>query len=188
MSEIKNKFYIKMLVVLTGIFLSGCIDNNNSKLTEKYYFDLKKYFKDQAEKFEIKNISAEKILVNDKDTQQVVINNVDWEVEFAPFINSDINKPALRDSYKIDSIYDQKNLSIIKYLSLDEKQSVSQIQIHFRNDIISHVFIESSTSNYVYNSAQVLSFIPDKGYTIEGEQDIVIGSDMHYRIDVNFIK
>ena len=177
-----------MLVLLTGIFLSGCIIDTSSDLSEKKYFDLKNYFNTQAGELNQQNITMEKLLINNKDTQKVVINNPDWNVEFTPFINSDINKPALRDSYKIDSVFKNNKLNLVKYISLDEKQSVSQIQLHISENKIDHVFIENSTSNYVYNSARILSYTPFKGYTIEGEQDIILGSDLHYKIDVRFIK
>jgi hypothetical protein len=178
----------KMLVLIAGIFLSGCIEPRPADDLEKFYFDIEDYFTDQA-KLLAKNYSAvEKLLINNNDTQRVVLNNLSWKEELALFINSDINKPAWKDSYVTDSVYDDETLKLISYKSLEDNLPVKQIQIHFSNNIIEHIFIENATRNYVYNSVQVLSYSSGKGFTIEGEQDIILGKDLHYKVIVNFLK
>ncbi|MGI8892818.1 MAG: hypothetical protein ACR2GN_05095 [Bacteroidia bacterium] len=180
--------YFKMLVLFAGIFLSSCFEASPDEEMSKKFFDLKEYFLHQAEVLEKNQISVEKILINSLDTQRVSIEKINWKEELAPFINSDLNKPAWRDSYSIDSAFNNSNIKSIAYKSLDENLPIKEIQIHFKNKSVEHIFIEGASTNYIYNSAQVLSFSPATGYTIEGEQDIILGKDLHYKVMVNFYK
>ena len=176
-----------MLVLGAGIFLSGCLENNTPQNLDKNYFDLKEYFVKKGRLLTKQNTSIEKILITNRDTQRVYLQNVNWEVELLPFINSDINKPAWKNSYRIDSVFNASSLTSISYTSLEDLE-IKHLQIHFSDNKVQHIFIESAVNNYIYNSAQVLSYSTDKGYSIEGEQDVIIGKDLHYKIDVNFIK
>lgn len=175
-----------MLVLFTGIFLSGCIERSVPPQTEKFYFDLKGFFEQEASYLYEQNITAEKYLINEKDTQILTLSNINWEKELAPFINSDINKPAWKESYTVDSVLMNEKLQSIIYSSSEKNLLAKQIQIRFYNDNVSHVYIENASKNYIYNSAQILSYHVRKGFAIEGEQDIVLGKDLHYKIIVNF--
>lgn len=177
-----------MLVVLAGIFLSSCIDSNTPGNFEKNFFDLEEYFKRQSDELSQMDVRIEKLMINNKDTQRVFLDNVSWGEEFAPFTHNDINKPAWKDSYSKDTIFDNGKIKSINYKSSDKNLAVKQIQIYFQNNKVEHIFIENSKKNYVYNSAQVLSYSPASGYIIEGEQDIILGKDLHYKIIVNFIQ
>lgn len=177
-----------MLVLMAGIFLSSCFERNKNVETEKFYFDLSGFFKTEAEKLNEKKFFAEKYLINDNDTQKLILKNISWEEELAPFINSDINKPAWKGSYKIDSISEDQKLKFVSYKSLETNLPVKEIQVHFNNKEVSHLYIENATNNYVYNSARVLSYNAGTGFSIEGEQDIFLGKDLHYKVFVNFIK
>jgi hypothetical protein len=178
----------KILVLIAGIFLSGCIEPRQPNQFEKFYFDIENYFADQAKLLSNNYTEVEKLLINNNDTQRVVLNNLIWIEELAPFLNSDINKPAWKDSYRTDSVFDDETLKSISYKSLEDKLPVKQIQLHFTNNTVDHIFIENATRNYVYNSVQVLSYSSGKGFTIEGEQDIILGKDLHYKVVVNFLK
>ena len=173
---------------MTGIFLSGCIEGRVPPEKEKFFFDLKGFFEKEASLLNEQKITAEKYLISEKDTQKLILSSLNWEKEFAPFINSDINKPAWKGSYNVDSVLKDQKIQSVIYTSLEKNLPVKQIQIHFNNDNVSNVYIENATKNYVYNSGQILSYYAKKGFAIEGEQDIVLGKDLHYRVIVNFIE
>ncbi len=107
-------------------------------------------------------------------------NNVPviWKDELALFIESDINKPAWRNSYK--TVRDSSNI----YYSATEKglrtRSIS-IKKNPAGHII-HVSIINETKNYLYQSSESLIYIPDSIYLINKNQDVLFLGNNKYSI------
>lgn len=82
---------ILFLVLATG-FLFSC----EQKVQDKKFFDVPGYFSGEIDSLSKSNFSFRKITVYNGDTSKMEIHSksINWEKEFAIFLECDINKPA----------------------------------------------------------------------------------------------
>jgi hypothetical protein len=96
-----NKLYIILLLLI----FSNCKEGAPQYLGNTTpLFDLKGFL-DNEIATHLKDVKTVKktVTVNGKtETKEVTIK--DWKEELKPFFNSDINRPAWRDKYKVDTI------------------------------------------------------------------------------------
>src|SRR3546814_3195671 len=67
---------------------------------------------------------VEKTVMKNDQQEHRSMNGLDWKTELKVFLNSDINKPAWRDSYKVDS-----SGSGLRYQALEPDLKVRSIHI-----------------------------------------------------------
>lgn len=157
-----------------GIFLSLIVLMSSCKQaevkpSEAVYEDIKTYFESEAGR-----LSEKKTLVNktieqngsDESRNQISVN---WLDEFSLFMASDINKPAWKDSYKTI-----KERNQISYFAKDSSLKTQLIKIQKdEQGKIKKIDISNRTKNYLYESTEELSYIPDSIYTIQKKQNVI---------------
>lgn len=162
---------------LLGSCSKGSKKTGNAGLTP--YFNLQQYFKTESKKLNTsKPILIKSILVDGKVQTRKIIST-DWSDEFSFFINSDINKPAWFDKYKIDSA-----ATYLKYTARDLNLKVRSINIEMRTaggvKKVTSVRIEIAVTNFLYQLNETLSYYPDSLYTIVRKQHInLLGSKLY---------
>lgn len=161
--------YFILITVISLLIISCASENNNSEVREIYYFDLKTYFSNEAEK-----LSKQKQLVNKSIThndsveeKHLQINN--WAEELALFIESDINKISWKDSYKRDSTSNK-----ITYTAKEDDLKTQSIEIEFSANKPSKFRIINKTHNYLYKTDETLEYIPDSLYLINKKQQVTL--------------
>ncbi len=146
--------------------------------SSKVYFDLKGFFKNEAEYLQKKNPLINKTVTkNDlKERQKLIVRN--WVNELDLFAASDINKAAWRDLYEV-----KNTQSSTEYLAKDNKLRTRKIVIDKSHaGKIEHVFILNQVSNNLYSSAEELNYYTDSLYTIRKKQKILIIGANDYSI------
>jgi hypothetical protein len=169
---------MKNLVIILLFLLVSCTsENTNSEVREIYYFDLKTYFTEEAEK-----LSQQKQLVNKSIThndsveeKQMQINN--WTEELALFIESDINKTSWKDSYKKDSTSNK-----ITYTAKEDNLKTQSVEIEFSENKPSKFKIINKTHNYLYKTDEILEYIPGSSYLINKKQQVTLLGENDYLI------
>jgi Asp-tRNA(Asn)/Glu-tRNA(Gln) amidotransferase A subunit family amidase len=69
------------------------------------YFDVKGFLDAQTQALAHRKAMVEKrVMLRGGQLETTRVPNVDWEKELQIFYQTDINKPALRDAYQIDSV------------------------------------------------------------------------------------
>ncbi|RZA01359.1 MAG: hypothetical protein EOP47_11020 [Sphingobacteriaceae bacterium] len=131
------------------------------------YFDLKAYFKaDAARLSRIKKTTLKTVTHNGAtETKEVKIDN--WERELSLFSEANINKPAWRDSYKI-----QTTPTIVIYTAKDDDLKTREIIVNKTADKVKYIVIYNYTKNILYYTKEKLTYWPDSLYKIEKTQQV----------------
>ncbi|HET8829000.1 MAG TPA: hypothetical protein VFM79_06645 [Pelobium sp.] len=147
--------------------------------TQKYFFDIDGYFKQQASSLNrtpvIKTVSKNKVA----ETKTIVVEN--WEQELQLFMECDINKPAWKDSYRRDS-----SSNILTYTATDPELRVRNIKIDFRGQLPQKIEINTKSKNLLYHTTEKLIFIPDSIYEITKHQKVLLLGLNDYEISGRF--
>lgn len=158
--------------------ISGCTLDKQSKVKPDYYFDLEVFFTEEIKNLNKSNSIIQKTVTHNGITELKKLKIENWEDEFALFIQSDINKPAWKDAYQIDSSKKDK----ISYKALEDDLKTRLIEVEFKNKRISNIKILNKTSNYLYQIKEVLAYYPDSLYVINKEQKVTILGENNYQI------
>lgn len=145
------------------------------------YFSLNNYFKAEADRLNKLHPTITKSVNynNQPETKTVTIKN--WKQELGLFIESDINKPAWRGSYKVIT----KGDSII-YNAIDTNLRTRQIAVVMKAHNVHSVQIINFTKNLLYQTGDRLSYYPDSVYRIEKHQTVKILGANNYELTGKF--
>ena len=158
------KFAAIGLVVLV---LGGCAANEQNKPQSAAYFDLKGYFEKEATKLNKLNLEIDKSVAINGSAEQKIVKIKDFNKELSTFIASDINKLSWRGSFTV-----KKDANAERYITINDKIPVKQIEIHYLNKKIKQIQIVSVTDNILYHSSDTLNYFPDSLYEIRKTQKI----------------
>lgn len=167
---------IKIALSLLIVFAAACGSKDNSSITTRTYFDIKGYFEKEADRLQQRNPLIEKSVAqnNQPETKDVKISN--WPTELELFTESDINKPAWKDSYRRVN-----NGNLTELVSKDKGLKTQKISIEKDADgNIVHIFILNNVSNSLYTTTEELNYFPDSLYRIVKHQAVqVIGKNTY---------
>jgi hypothetical protein len=165
MQPSRGKAVAIYLIISFIAFLTSCKPDNIQ--TAPKYFDIKGYFHaDSLRLTKLNHLTLKTVRHNGvSETKKVHINN--WGSELSLFINSDINKPAWRDSYNIQ---DSGDALVYRAKTFDLKTQL--IIINKQGDKIKWILIYNSTKNMLYQTTEKLSYFPDSLYVIQKSQQI----------------
>lgn len=145
------------------------------------YFDLKGYFAKEATKLTTLNPVVNKTVTHNGASESKNIAIKAWKQELNLFTESDINKPAWRNSYKVTLTPDST-----VYTATEPDLKTRRISIVKNGGSISAVYILNSTHNFLYSTTDQLTYLPGKSYSIQKEQHVKIIGDNNYQIKGNF--
>ncbi len=167
-------------LVFLFLVLSSC--NAPGKVKERKYIDLKSYFSTEIKRLTQQKTKVDKT-VSRNDISESKKNIIPgWETELSLFSESDINKPAWTDSYKV-----AEENGVTSYTAVDSTLRTRLIVIHKdKSDKIIEVSIVNRTANYLYSSSEELRYIPDSLYQIVKKQDVLLMGSNNYKIFGDF--
>ncbi|QKJ29335.1 hypothetical protein HQ865_06050 [Mucilaginibacter mali] len=173
---LKHKnFYTAIALGAIAAFIASCRPEIKETKAEQKYFDLKGYFRAYSARLSIKHPLITKTVMHngESQTKKVYIDN--WGREFELFENSDINKPAWRDSYETRSANDQTI-----YQSKDPDLKTTRIVIKKTGDRVNYILIYNHTKNLLYENVEKLSYFPDSAYQIDRTQTVrLLGKNVY---------
>ena len=159
------------------LIISGCAGSSTS-VKQNSYLDLTKFFSLEITKLEKLEPYVHKTVSRNGLRETKSLNNINWKSELSLFIESDINKSAWKNSYKITG-----NKNEVIYTALDSSLRTKRIFItRSPEGIIKKVLIVNKTSNMLYESSEELLYITDSIYTISKQQHVVLVGDNDYKI------
>ncbi|HEY0670375.1 MAG TPA: hypothetical protein VGD22_19490 [Sphingobacteriaceae bacterium] len=167
---------MRILILLFICFtICACGDKSTTdKFTGGEYFDLKGFFEKESLRLNRLHIPVVKTVSrnHNSETKKVQVN---WENELALFIESDINKPAWKNSYRKVS-----NGSSIEYTALEDNLKSRKIRIIRIADRVKSIHITNRTANLLYTSTEDLAYLPDSVYIIKKEQSVkMLGTNQY---------
>lgn len=170
------------LAIVTSLFMAcsnqqQAEQQTNTSSTTSPYFSLETYFSDQIRTLEQNSPEIVKTVDANGQQESRTLTNMNWKNELAPFVESDINKPAWVNSYTVDRV-----ANTIRYQRKEDGLRTEKIIITTddRGDVQS-IYIENNVSNVLYNSTEHLRYYPDSLYEITREQSIrMIGKNRYH--------
>jgi hypothetical protein len=131
------------------------------------YFDLKAYFKADSARLSKLNKPILKTVNHNGVIESKEVKIDDWSRELSLFIESDINKPAWRDSYSV-----QTTPTIVIYTATDDDLKTREIIVNKTGDKVKYIVIYNYTKNILYYTKEKLTYMPDSIYKIEKTQHV----------------
>ncbi len=175
--------------LLLSILLSACLqqDKRQEFFQEKKFFDLNNYFEKEAERLQQSNIPWLKIAQLNEKKETLNVSNINWKKELEIFSRCDLNKPAWKEKYQIDSTFKNNNLSKISYLSTDDRLLIKKINITFSTlNKPDSIQIRKETHNFLMSMEQDLHYDPNTGYKIEQREKMLGFKPSYSSIELRF--
>lgn len=189
--NIASTQFIYCFLFSTLLFLlNACSDSNPTKTINQPttpFFDLQGFFNTEISQLQEKNPSVRKKVTINGKSEEKQLEDLDFQQELKVFSNSDINKIAWFDKYKIDSTLQREKLQSISYTALDEELKIRKIELKFTDtEKIEQIEIQSKTESFVANASQHLIYQPSKGYSIHSVQGMQLGDEQDIKVEIQF--
>jgi hypothetical protein len=131
------------------------------------------------------------VYLNGKEEQKILkLDAAHWQAEFTAFREADIDKPALRGKYLVDTLFvHTDSLTRVSYIAQEPGLRMRYLHLYFLPGATVPTYLEArlEAKNVFYQSIQELEYSPNKFYSIKGFQDIwLLGKDS-FAIKSNFI-
>ncbi len=126
-----------------------------------------------------------------EETKTLQLDAARWQVEFTAFKEADIDRPALRGKYLVDTLYmDTDSLTKVSYIAQDPDLRTQYLHLYFKPNATTPSYIEAhlATSNVFYQSQQDIAFAPGEFYSISGYQDIWLLGEDSFAVKSVFVK
>ncbi|MBX5437927.1 MAG: hypothetical protein IRZ29_00140 [Thermoflavifilum sp.] len=153
------------MMVLIGLL--GCRTRQAGNIqegTEQEYFSLKKYFSEQIDSFlqDSSHLSLMKVVSMNQhtDTVWMPLTRENLLAVFQPFMALDIDRPAFRGMYRIESFADSLTGKItIIYTSQGAQTKPYQIYLQVNpSHTIHSIYVKSMTDNFLYHTSKQLLY------------------------------
>ena len=172
---------MKYTVVLAFLILSACSQPKEEKAL-KTFADLKGFFEAEARRLAKSDPEVKKTVARNDSSETREVKNINWKTELSLFAESDINKPAWKDSYKVISLPGQTT-----YQAIDSSLRTREISISKDPEgKIKKITILNHVENMLYSSSEQLTYIPDSLYQISKRQHVAVMGDNRYYISGKF--
>lgn len=179
-NALKKSCYLGVLLLVAGSIACNKPEIKETGARLKY-FDLKGYFAGEIKKLTGLNPAVDKTVTHNFASEHKVMHIGSWKQEFNLFTESDINKPAWRNSYKVVTTPDS-----IVYTATEPELKTRRISIIKKGENIGAIFIINRTQNFLYSTTDKLTYLPGKSYFIQKDQHVKVIGDNHYQVKGNF--
>ena len=176
--------YLKNFTSFIFVFglLLGCGSAERS-VQKNTYFAWSAFLMQQINGYAQSNQKVHKTVVLEGKKEDKIVANLDWEKEFALYLDADLNKPAYEKSY------DNHSEPGFYWYSLKKGENlpVKKIIIHLDGDEFpTKVEIEISQKNFLFETRKKLFMNFSEGriqtYYIEGMQQFFLAEPTNYKI------
>lgn len=155
--------------------INSCKNDNHSAIDTHKFFDIKGYFRADSARLSKLNPLISKTVVHNGITETKKVHIPNWGTELSLFSESDINKPAWKSSYNIQTTDD-----FLIYTAKDPSLKTQRIVIKKEGDRLKWIVIANHTKNILYESFEKLTYFPDSLYLIQKKQRVrVLGTDTY---------
>lgn len=163
--------------------LTACKSTGKQSAASLKYFDIKGYFEKDSLRLTKQNKPVIKIVTHNGVTQRKKVRIANWGTELALFKQSDINKPAWKNSYEVIM-----NGDIITYKARDTDLTTREIVIMADKQKVKSIIIFNRTKNILYQTTEKLSYFPDSLYLIEKYQKVRLMGSNKYTIEGQIVR
>jgi hypothetical protein len=175
--------------ILFGLLflLAACSDMKmKPQATTHQYFDMASFMKKELTNLETSKCKARKIVASNGVKEVIESKEVDWKQELALFVETDINKPVLKDMYLINT-----NKDFIEYTALENKAKVQRLAVYGSLEKPTEIQVALIDENQLYQTKKSLAIKFENGrvvsYMISGQQKVVFKDAMTYELNAEVV-
>lgn len=123
------------------------------------FFNLKEFAQMESASLQKMDLTVLKKAAKNKEKEQQILSNLDWENELASIAESDINRPAWKSQYAVDSLEEQNTLNV-SYTALNNELPIKKIRLSFEKQSrkFQSLVIDKSSENFLYSSWQKIYY------------------------------
>ncbi len=158
-------------LLLISLGCADSIEQVDPLASSRHFFDLSNFVELQDSLLRGKPMTKS-VTVNGAQ-QTLQLESVDWAEELAPFAQSNINRPALWDAYRIDST-ESRGQRIFRYAALDSSLFTRRIEVVVEDarrplDSVVTIRVDNRFDSFIASTRQRLLWTPGH-YEIYSEQ------------------
>lgn len=180
--------YFLFFIILTLFSLASCQDPDdfNVSKADNLYFDLAGAIESSVEELKQKQAKVEKKVSQNGTTETQTLQIKDWAEELESFKEVDLNKPVLRDSYRIE----QTDSSLL-YVAKEEKLAVRQMEIITKGQV-REVSVQYRQDSRLFDTQRSLWMKLDttnilQAYRIKSKQSVIFLTPQSYTIEARVL-
>ncbi len=164
------------LSIFIVITLSNCsLDiEQNKRLDQPELFSTEKYFAAEKDRLADKRGFTKYVNFNGKE-EMMKLDSLNFDQEFIPFINTDINKVIWSDQYTCDSTFTNNTLDRINCSCLNKKLKTRSLEVNIKNNEVESIRIECMLQKMLMETMEYLTYEKDAFYQIKRIQTLETG-------------
>lgn len=182
------------------VFLSACEAGEDATVRpnpanrKPAYFNLLGFLETQAKELNQRQPTVEKqVLLRDGQRETAQVTKLDWAKELQIFQQADINKPALRGLYQVDSATTTEGLIRRSYRRQPgTEHPVEQLSILSAGSAVQELTATVAQDNPLVYSAKTLTLRCQNGritsYQVQGVQKLVLFDSVHYSVQSRVVQ
>lgn len=182
-----NHISAPVIFLIALIFLSGCV-SPDKETGQADYFSIKAYIDQEVVRLDSAYGHLVKTATINEQTEVDTVQVHDWKTELKAFIETDISKPALRGKYIVSDSTLADGASVTTYRAKSEKEDTQSLRVFRQDEKIARLRIQARSKNFIYSSAHTLTYDPARGFSIKARQEVVLGSEEHFSMEVRFLE
>lgn len=179
------RFFLFILQLIFIVLFVGCspIEPVNKDLR---FFDLQRFYDSEALKLSASKAQLKKTTLFDGQRDSTILTQPDWHKEFALLLHADINKPAWKNSFAIDTVTHDSTL-LIRYTATENHIAVRLLEVTCVKGVVVKIHCKSIADNFVYATTQEMWYAPQEGFSVWGSQKVLWFYEKRYEIKTAFI-
>lgn len=179
---------MRMVVLWMGIvLLNACSLEVQDKVVPQLW-DASVYFQSEITRLNKAQVHLRKELMFNDSIIISELNTVDWDEELAEFKKLDLNTVKNKGNYSIDSLL-TKDSCFVYYRTQLVKLTIQELTIAHSLNAPQKITVKAvlNVNTNLYQSHKTLTYHPLFGYSIEGNQAVLLGKQITFGVNNSFI-
>ncbi|MBP6185277.1 MAG: hypothetical protein KA479_10080 [Saprospiraceae bacterium] len=172
--------------MMRSLFLLSCVllacTNPEKRSTEHWFFDLEAYTTGERNRLQ-NGVAVDKSVTLDGKVENQHFDAYTWEAELEMLSQLDINKPAWKDLYTVDTLRTGDAEKYV-YKADDEDLQVQKMIISQQANQIDSILIYTRVKNPLHTTTGTLLYCPDKSLSFSQISRRRFGDDKDLKVEV----
>lgn len=174
------------------LVLVGCVEAP-SEIGREHYFDVAEFLEKQATRLTESGATVRKTVLLNGREERTVAGAVNWARELAPFEAADLNRPAWRDRYRIDTVRRGEERRVT-YVARDEDLPVDRLELLLRGEHLHELRVDLRNRNVLYDSRRRLELFCDstthlvRSYGVRGYQKLILRDSVRFAVNARLVE
>lgn len=181
-----------ILIVVACIVLWSCSPQNSSSTVEKDFFNVEEFYEDYFETND-SVVQVTKIIESDQNVEEKKLSQYNIKKDLKLLLGCQIDKPALWDKYKVDSVLNENDKIFSKtYTALSEEEKIQEIKIEYKGgnsfSDIACLKCKTRIESRIAKSFKEYEFWVDSLFQIDNREKIIFSEEKKVLTSLKVLK